>query len=345
MSHTGLSLIACGTACNPSMLTCQKKSLIRTCPPKSPSSPSSRSGSDSHRRGSDPFAPSSILTLEVPRLTLSMNGRSRSIRQDFRTCADIVCTLQDDDVDLWIQDEEFANTLWGLFHDMPDSWRRHLGLRDLPPRGKRLARSTGKGTKNRAIFNLRRNLPTKKLDVETIEAIWKWADDPACLDLPATLGESTWYHHCHAGGSDGHELVTLLEARGVMQDASEQRHNGRNAYGVVDQLFQGLLNRGGASFIPDGPIASSRGQGPLGKRVRGSRMSSRREPFSRVPSSPPTIEQQAVEDWPPQRPMDPSLAWCSDATSGCSAGDNSPLTVSSRDDNCHIWHVPSQPIV
>ncbi|KAJ5522994.1 hypothetical protein N7494_013180 [Penicillium frequentans] len=29
-----------------------------------------------------------------------------------------------------------------------------------------------------------------------------------------------------------------------MQDASEQRHNGRNAYGVVDQLFQGLLNRG-----------------------------------------------------------------------------------------------------
>lgn len=166
----------------------------------------------------------------------------------------------------------------------------------------------------------------------------------ALIFLPL-WGESTWYHHCHAGGSDGHELVTLLEARGVMQDASEQRHNGRNAYGVVDQLFQGLLNRGGASFIPDGPIASSRGQGPLGKRVRGSRMSSRREPFSRVPSSPPTIEQQAVEDWPPQRPMDPSLAWCSDATSGCSAGDNSPLTVSSRDDNCHIWHVPSQPIV
>lgn len=81
-----------------------------------------------------------------------------------------------------MRDVQFANTLWGLFHDMPDSWRRHLGLRDLPPRGKRLARSTGKGTKNRAIFNLRRNLPTKKLDVETIEAIWKWADDPACVE-------------------------------------------------------------------------------------------------------------------------------------------------------------------
>ncbi|KAJ5522993.1 hypothetical protein N7494_013179 [Penicillium frequentans] len=178
MSHTAWSLIARGT-CNPSMLTCQKKSLIRTCPPKSPSSPSSRSGSDSHRRGSDPFAPSSILTLEAPRLTLSMNGRSRSIRQDFRTCADIVCTLQDDDVDLWIQDEE----------------RRHLGLRDLPPQGKRLARSTGKGTKNRAIFNLRRNLPTKKLDVETIEAIWKWADDPACF-----LAETN--HNANAHGVD-----------------------------------------------------------------------------------------------------------------------------------------------
>lgn len=72
---------------------------------------------------------------------------------------------------------------------MPDSWQRHLGLRDPSPRGQRRCHASVSGTRNRAILNLRRDLATKKLEAETIEAIWKWADDPAIF-LAETNGRA-----------------------------------------------------------------------------------------------------------------------------------------------------------
>ncbi|KAJ5873633.1 uncharacterized protein N7473_013192 [Penicillium subrubescens] len=119
-----------------------------------------------------------------------MNFPSFTVEVKLRSFTEIFYALHDEalrdneeDLDKWIENQEFANKFRSLFDVLPICWLEELA--DLFPRTRRHVLSPMretrilKKTRNRAILNFRNNLPVEKLKPETIESIWKWADDPA----------------------------------------------------------------------------------------------------------------------------------------------------------------------